>query len=162
MEKKIRKAISIAALLSLFLPINDSWPFAVFLYIRMGTVIAVFQVIPEIIWSISSSFLDLEPLFLLDALYLFTLLGWAYAIPLLLAWNLYLAKHQNANLKKIYLIWLLLSLISSVVYGDILSLISSQKWSYIRNVGALLNPTLLFIAIGAEIWLWFTRKRMKV
>ena len=161
MEKKIRKVISIAALLSLFLPINESWPFAVSLYITMGTVMAVFQVIPEIIWSISSAFLDLEPFFLLDALYLFALLGWAYAIPLLLAWNVYMAKHRETRLKKIYYVWLLLSLVSSITYGDIPSLISSQKWSYFRNIGALLNPALLFIAIGAEIWLWFTERRMK-
>lgn len=159
MEKKVRTALSIATLLSLVAPMNESWPIGILFYLEAGTIQTFFYVIPDILWSVSYFVSEHDIYVLLGSTSLLAYLGWIFALPLLLLWNLYLIKPRITKQKTIYRIWLFLSLISSISYGGV-PLTSFQTGNYTK-IGYFLNPALLIVATGFEIWLWYTERRMK-
>lgn len=156
MERKIRIAVSIAAFIGLLVPQNESWRIGILWYLKLETVFTVVQIFLGMA-SLIYTFVVKQYMFLLsEAIYLFALLWWILALPLLLLWNLLLLKPRKNKLKIAYRTWLLISLFSNVFVSYTSALTPSQGWLHITNL------VFLFIAIGAEIWLWITEKRMKV
>lgn len=151
MNKKIRITLGAAALLTIiFFPVYEQYVQGV-LYVIFG-IIGVFQ-------DFSSLMSDFSIGYIIILIYLVAHLIWSVALPLLFLWSLYLIKPRRAKQRILYRIWLLFSLISSISLEGI-PLDSFQTGDYTK-IGYFLNPALLIVATGFEIWLWFTERRMK-
>lgn len=174
MEKKIRIALSILILLCLFAPINDEWPIGILFYLVVGTLTALFVIIPDLVGMPDRFTLYMSPSpvnptisisdifrfswwIIRDILYSLAILIWYFALPLLLIWNLYLIKPRTAKVRSIYRIWLLASLISSIFISYMTPIPKGNG----LFVSYWFNPVLLMIAAGIEIWLWVKDQNAK-
>ena len=149
MERKIRIAVSIVTFIGFLVPQNASWRIGILWYLELETIVTAilifFQAFSSFYEFVISGYMHR----LSSAIDLFSTFFWIQALPTLLFWNLYLIKPRKNALKVAYKIWLLISLISTVFV------------SYSSTRAPITNLLLLFIAIGFEIWLWFTERRMK-
>ena len=147
MEKKIRIALGTLITLSLLAPLNDEWQIVLWFYLKVGTLMTVFDIIP---WFFTIYALEQVGF----TLSLLATISWFFALPVLFIWNFFQIKPRTVRARKLYHIWLLFSLISSlyISFSDKLNL------GNILGVSYWANPILLIIALTVEIWIW-DRKR---
>ena len=151
MEKKIRTVLGITIILCLLAPLNDEWQVGIWFYLKAGTLMTVFTILPGLVnipaALVKSGF----------TLRLLAIVFWFFALPSLLIWNFYQIKPRATKVKKVYRIWLSISLASSlyISFSNNLNLGDGLSVSYWPN------PILLLIATVIEIWLWYRERREK-
>jgi hypothetical protein len=154
-KRRFHTILGLLSFLSFFAPvkIGATTQIAAIYFLMTGTVFILTNSIPAILEPFRVLFQESLDLGLMLLLLLFFSMAIAsmfyfYAILFLIAWSFFFQFTNSATWRKLYRIWLLLSLASS------LSMSLMPIYIYGRGLGFWLNPILLLLAAVGEFWVF--------
>jgi hypothetical protein len=152
--KKIRIAIVIIIMLSMFLPIeNDKSLLITKVFSRESLVTFATSLIALIIMPIMEILHGSILVAIKTAWQFLLIINWFLVIPSLIIWNLALLVSHRSVLKSIYQIYLIFALILSIVFS-----ITQFTFPPQELIGIII-PSICFVSIGLEYFLLKDNKK---